>query len=83
MPPTFRSEIPDCDNFELQLAYQRRAQHAKLLIERLLAKKHDMRSVSQMLSKAQFELQKNEIELLHKVKQRQEHLIAEIQRLYS
>ena len=42
-----------------------------------------MRSVSQMLSKAQFELQKNEIELLHKVKQRQEHLIAEIQRLYS
>lgn len=36
-----------------------------------------------MLSKAQFELQKNEIELLHKVKQRQEHLIAEIQRLYS
>jgi len=50
------------------MAYQRRVTHARLLTGKLLAKKKDLSSMSHMLTKVQLEIQKNEIELLKKVK---------------
>ena len=65
------------------MIYQRRAAHASFLIEKLLAKKKDLGTMSHVLDKVQFEIQANEIELLNKVRERKEKLVAEIEGLYT
>ena len=65
------------------MAYQRRVQHARLLIEKLLVKKQKMGGLTNMLSTTQLEIQRNEIKIFNKVKERKDTLIAEIERLYA